>query len=366
MFTAYLILSVFLILATLFPLFPSAHWFFRGFDFGKVQFLALKVLVFGLAFFIIPLSTTFWVMQSLLFACILYNGFILIKYTPIYKVKDIDIKDKHSDTVCVLSANVYQFNTDYHRFIDLVKRVNPDIVLTMESNQAWEDALTALEKDYPNTCKVALENTYGMHFYTKLKMEECQVHHFVADDIPSIEAELITREGYKFTFFGIHPPPPSPTEEETSKERDGELLSIAKKVRKDAKTTLVVGDFNNVAWAKSSVLFRKTSETVDPRIGRGLISTFHAKYWFMRFPLDQLYHTPDIFVQDLKVLPEFGSDHLPLFCNFYINRSDDAQEELVEGLEKGDMEEVNEMIADGIKEQGERPEFAVERSSIFT
>lgn len=355
MYDAYLILSSFLVLATLIPFVQHQHWFFRGFDFGKVQFLAMKLLVFGLAFIFLPLNPTVWILQALLFACILYNSLILVKYTPLYKIKAIDILDHHSDTVSVLSANVYQFNTDYGRFIDLVKRVNPDIVLTMESNQAWEDALKILGKDYSNTCKVPLENTYGMHFYTKLKMEECQVHNFVAEDIPSIEAELITRKGYKFTFFGIHPPPPSPTEEETSKERDGELLSIAKKVRKDGKTTLVVGDFNNVAWAKSSVLFRKTSETVDPRIGRGLISTFHSKYWFMRFPLDQLYHTPDIFVQDLKVLPDFGSDHLPLFCNFYINRSDNAQEELVEELEPGDMEEVEEIIEEGIEEQGERP-----------
>jgi len=360
MFIAYLILSIFLILATLLPFLPSSHWFFRGFDFGKVQFLVIKILVFGLAFIFIPSGTTFWVFQTLLFGCILYNSLILVKYTPLYKVKDIDIMDKHSDTVCILSANVYQFNTDYKRFVELVSQVNPDILLTMESNQAWEDALQVLEKDYPYTCKVAQENTYGMHIYTKMKMDKCQVHYFVADDIPSIEMELRTKEDYKFTFFGVHPPPPSPTEEETSKERDGELLSIAKKIRKDGKTTVVVGDFNTVAWAKAAVLFRKTSETVDPRIGRGLISTFHARYWFMRFPLDQLYHTPDIFVQELKVLPDFGSDHLPLFCNFYINRSDNAQAELVEELAEGDMVDVEEMIEEGKEEQGERPQFAVE------
>ncbi|MBI1225422.1 MAG: endonuclease/exonuclease/phosphatase family protein [Bacteroidetes bacterium] len=366
MYIAYLVLAVFLIFATVIPFIQHQHWFFRGFDFGKVQFLVMKVFVFCLAFFFISPSPIFWFLQILLLLCIIYNAIILIRYTPIYKVKDVDIRDEHSDSVSILSANVYQFNKEYGRFIDLVNEVNPDIVLTMESNQAWGDAMKVLEKEYPYSCKLPLENTYGMHFYTKLKMEECQVHNFVADDIPSIEAELITKEGYKFTFFGVHPPPPSPTEEENSKERDGELLSIAKKVRKDAKTTLVVGDFNNVAWAKSSVLFRKTSETVDPRIGRGLISTFHARYWFMRFPLDQLYHTPDIFVQDLKVLPDFGSDHLPLFCNFYINRNDDAQEELVEELENGDMEEVNEMIEEGKEEQSERPQFAVERTSIFT
>jgi hypothetical protein len=61
-----------------------------------------------------------------------------------------------------------------------------------------------------------------------------------------------------------------------------------------------------------------------------------------------------VFVQELKVLPDFGSDHLPLFCQFYINKHDDAQLELVEELEHGDIDEVNEMIAEGVAEQSER------------
>ncbi len=259
MFTAYLILSVFLILATLFPFVPSPHWFFRGFDFGKVQFLVLQIVVFLLADWLLLPSTGFWVLQVMLLICILYNSFILFKYTPYYKVEGRDMQEPHSDIVTILSANVYQFNMDYGRFIDLIKREKPDIFLTMESNQGWENSLKSLEEDYPNHCKVPLENTYGMHLYTKLEMVKCQVHYFVAEDIPSIEVELKTRDGYRFTFFGVHPPPPSPTEEANSKERDGELLSVAKKLRKDRKTTVVVGDFNNVAWAKSSVLFRKTS-----------------------------------------------------------------------------------------------------------
>ena len=125
--------------------------------------------------------------------------------------------------------NVYQFNEQYGELIKLVKEVKPDILLTMESNQAWEDAMTEIEVEYSNFKKVPLENTYGIHFYTKLPTNFIKANYFIADDLPSIEASLVFENGKSFTFFGIHPPPPSPTEEDNSRERDGELLSLGKK-----------------------------------------------------------------------------------------------------------------------------------------
>jgi len=43
-----------------------------------------------------------------------------------------------------------------------------------------------------------------------------------------------------------------------------------------------------------------TNGTIDGRIESGFISTFHTKYWFLRFPLDLMFHTPKVFVEDLK------------------------------------------------------------------
>ena len=241
-----------------------------------------------------------------------------------------------------------------------INEVQPDILLTMESNQAWEDALTVIENDYPNFKKVPLENTYGIHFYTRLKVENIKVNYFISDDLPSIEASLLTENGERFTFFGVHPPPPSPTEEDTSKERDGELLAVAKAVREVNNPVIVTGDFNNVAWARSSILFRKTSELIDPRIGRGFVATFHAKYRLLRFPIDLFFHSTDIFIQDFKTLRNIGSDHLPLYCSFSISKEEDLQEDEVETLHEDDLEQVDELIEKGIEEDGNRPTVAQE------
>ncbi|MEX0609037.1 MAG: endonuclease/exonuclease/phosphatase family protein [Balneolaceae bacterium] len=302
----------------------------------------------------------FWGTVLMTGGLIINNIIILIPYTIVYKRNKTKNIPKHSSPISIISANVYQFNERYEELIKLVREVQPDILLTIESNQAWEEAMSEIEEEYTYSKKVALENTYGIHLYSKLSIKTVEVNYFIKEDLPSIEATLISENGLSFTFFGVHPPPPSPTEEDNSKERDGELLSIGKKVKETKGPVIVVGDFNNVAWAKSSILFRKTSELIDPRIGRGFVSTYHAKYKLFRFPIDLFFHSSDIFIEEFKTLRNIGSDHLPLFCKFFINQKEVEQEKEVVELEKGEEEKVDEMIKDGVDEKSDRPKIATE------
>ncbi|WP_027377538.1 endonuclease/exonuclease/phosphatase family protein [Kaistella palustris] len=360
MWEIYLGAVAFLTVLTLLPKIPSSYWIFRVADFGKIQINFLAVLTFLSGFFLFK-NEFWWYTQIVLALIIVFHSITLIKYTRYYPVKKFaHSPESSSKNIKIISANIYQFNEDYGRFIALIRKCSPDIVLTMESNSAWEKALAALEKEYPFQHKVPLENTYGMHFYSKLKIEKAQTHFFVAPDIPSIEIDLKTTDGYRFVFFGIHPPPPSPTEEKTSKERDGDLLSVAKRVKQIHKPVLVTGDFNNVAWSKSSRLFRKVSHLIDPRVGKAFVSTFHAKYRLFRFPIDLMFHSEDVFIVELKTLENFGSDHLPVYCEFFIDLKNTQQTELIETADTEEIAEAEEMIAAGIEEVGERPAVAVE------
>lgn len=361
MLLAFYIVSALLIVVSVLPFINHQHWMFRVWEFGRIQLTVLQLITLALGItFVADKSAVFWGIVLIHLGLIINNIIILLPYTTAYRRNTPAGIAKHSRTISIISVNVYQFNDRYAELIKLVREVQPDILLTMESNQAWEEAMVEIEEDYPNVKKVALENTYGIHFYTKLPTKFIKVNYFVADDLPSIEASLIIDKDRTFTFFGVHPPPPSPTEEDNSKERDGELLSVGKKVKKMKEPVIVVGDFNNVAWAKSSILFRKTSGLIDPRIGRGFVSTFHAKYKMLRFPIDLFFHSTDIFVEDFKTLRPIGSDHLPLFCKFFINYNEDIQEEEVETLEKGEKKEVEEMIEEGIEEESDRPKVATE------
>lgn len=355
------ILSSILIIVNLLPFIKNQHWFFRVWDFGRIQLTVLAFIVLLTSLF---LATDFIflyrVSQFLLLFFISYNIFILIPYTKFYSSKVEDkAKLKSEDANSIISVNVYQFNNHYEKLITLIKTISPDIVLTMESNAAWEKALEKIENEYDNVHKVALENTYGMHFYSKLKITNAITNYFVADDVPSFEITIETKEKKKFVFFGVHPPPPSPTEEENSKERDGELLSVAKKVEKSSYPVIVSGDFNNVAWANSSILFKKKSKLIDPRIGRGFVSTFHAKYRLLRFPIDLFFHSKTIAIEEFKTLEPIGSDHLPLYCKFHITHENMKSENNQE-VNEVDEEEIEEIIEDGKKEKSDRKDVANE------
>jgi endonuclease/exonuclease/phosphatase (EEP) superfamily protein YafD len=352
-----IILSILLIILSILPFSTNQHWVFRVPDFMKLQIFLVQCVVFIIGCFYVKKNTLLWFIQAVQLLLIGYHIFILMRYTKFWQSTAVQKSNRESQPVKIISCNIFQDNKEFHHFIDLVNKEDPDIILTMESNSDWEQAMRVFEEKYHNTQKVTLENTYGMHFYTRLKVLNIQTHFFVADDLPSIEAHLETSDGYQFVFFGVHPPPPSPTEEDNSKERDGDLLSVAKRIRDYEDPVVVTGDFNTVAWAKASRLFKKTSRLIDARIGRGILATFHANYWFFRVPLDLLFHSPTIFIEKLFTYPSVNSDHFPIGCTFHINYYNKEQEQEVKDLEEGEMQEVNELILEGKKEESEnRPD----------
>ena len=274
----------------------------------------------------------------------------IVPFLGIFGTKNKEVGNKISKEYRLLIANVYQENQSYEMFLDVINQFDPDFFLTVETNMVWQEALQKLKSAYPHSIEVPQENTYGMHFYSRYPIESAEVNYFVADDLPSIEA-VVELDKNKFRFFGIHPPPPSPTEEETSKERDAEIAALSKRIEQlnDGGHFMVAGDFNNVAWARSTEIFRKATGFIDPRKGRGFISTFPANYPLLRVPIDLVYHSANIRAIEVKTLPSINSDHLPLFFSFYL--TDSSEKQRVEQLNNAEANEREEMIQEGREEK---------------
>ncbi|MBW2428182.1 MAG: endonuclease/exonuclease/phosphatase family protein [Deltaproteobacteria bacterium] len=177
----------------------------------------------------------------------------------------------------------------------------------------WQARLDTLEPDYPYAIKCPLDNLYGMHVYSRLQLTDRKIEYLVEPDIPSIHTLVSLPTGDKIRVHFLHPSPPSPTENEESSERDAELIIVAKSIAETDVPVIVTGDLNDVAWSETTRLFRKISGLLDPRVGRGMFNTFHADYWFMRWPLDHLFHSRHFTLSRISRLRSFGSDHFALF-----------------------------------------------------
>ena len=187
----------------------------------------------------------------------------------------------------------------------------------MESDDKWEKGLSEIEKRYKYTVKAPNNEYYGMHLYSKKELKNSKIEYLIEENVPSIHFEYEINDESSVFFECLHPAPPSPTENETSEERDAELMVTAKKIRERNEPTVVCGDMNDVVWSRVTRMFKKMTNMIDPRIGRGFFSTYHAGYRFMRFPLDHLFHTKNLFVGRMERTKNFGSDHFGMYYEIH-------------------------------------------------
>ncbi|QGM80131.1 endonuclease/exonuclease/phosphatase family protein [Otariodibacter oris] len=306
------------VVATLLPLLPINHWTVRIFDFPRLQIAFLNLICLVLSYFFYVEPTWLSVILHLLnIGCFAYQLWEISAYTRLAKKQVIQYHGKQDErSISLLTTNVLTPNREAHKLLALIEKWQPDVVLTLESDKWWEEQLAPIEKSYTYTVKIPLDNLYGMHLYSRLPLRNTEVRHWVQEDIPSIYTEACLPSGEWIHFYCLHPMPPTPTESATSTNRDAELLLVGQEIKNNNKEVLVFGDLNDVAWSSTSRLFQRTSGLLDPRIGRGLFSTFHAKYPFLRWPLDHIFHSNDFMMREIRVLPEIGSDHFPVYGSF--------------------------------------------------
>ncbi len=96
---------------------------------------------------------------------------------------------------------------------------------------------------------------------------------------------------------------------------------MGKRIHETPVPTLVVGDLNDVAWSRTTRLFCRVSGMLDPRQGRGMFSTFHADYPFLRWPLDHIFVSEHFTLVAMSRLPAFGSDHFPILATLCLRPS---------------------------------------------
>lgn len=310
------VLSGIVIFVTAWGLLPLDFWWVRDVDFPRLQILwlgAISLIAMIAVSFWQTVPVWHWLLLIGLVAALAFQLKMVLPYTRLWRqeVKSARQQAGHP-RVRIMVSNVLTSNDNKQALIDLVAKQRPDILLTLETDKVWEDALSVIEPEFPFCVKVPLDNLYGMHLYSKLELIDSKVKFLIIDDIPSIHTQIKLANGKKVWLYCLHPMPPSPTEATKSTTRDAELLLVGRHIKKQNQIAILAGDLNDVAWSKTTRRFQRISGLLDPRIGRDFVNTFHAKYPFLRWALDHIFHSPCFTLVEIKRLPSIGSDHFPV------------------------------------------------------
>ena len=304
-----------MIFVSLLPLIKKQVWWIRIFDFPRIQFTIISAVVFPVYLWAAnKYSVWTGVFLTILAACVAHQIYMMFPYTPL-AAKQVQRSggERNEDSVIkLIFANVLMSNRNSSILKKTLREIEPDIILTVETDAWWQSELKEFETTHPFIIHQPQPNTYGMLFYSRLEVVDSTIEFLVEDDIPSIHARVRLKSGQAVSLHCLHPRPPFPTEAAESTERDAELLLVGKTIKSETLPVVVMGDLNDVAWSRTNYLFQDISGLLDPRIGRGFYNTFHAQVPFLRFPLDHFFHSNHFRLVEFKRLPRFGSDHFPV------------------------------------------------------
>ena len=327
------------------------EWWFRGADFPRLQILFVGLVALAGLLFI---QAEWTLVRELLLlgviAAVAYQLKMVLPYTPIWKKQVLHVRRDQVNVeqqISLLVANVLTPNHKYHLLLEQIDRLQPDVVLTLETDHVWQEALKPIEADYPYRVAVPQDNLYGMHLYSRLPLADTEVKFILSDETPSIHTTIRLRSGLDVQLYCLHPKPPSPTEAKDSTLRDAELLIVGDQIKDIDESCIVMGDLNDVAWSRTTRLFQRISGLLDPRVGRYFMNTFHADNPLLRWSLDHIFHSTDFGLVEMKRLPHIGSDHFPIYVVLQTGRIFEQKQQELEQTES-DEDEAQQAIQEGI------------------
>lgn len=299
-----------LVAATALPLIETNLGFIRSLDFPRLQIaVALAACLVGLL--MVSRDTTALVLALAMAAALVTQVRYILPFTPLAATQAKSAAAcEPGDRLSLVVLNVLQKNRNYGAALDLVTRRSPDLVLLLETDSGWQEAMSPLRALYPNQVEQPQDNTYGLLFYSRLPLRGPEIRFLLQDDVPSLRTQVVLPDGETARLYGLHPRPPHPGQ--SSAPRDAELVIVAREVAEAPGPTIVAGDLNDVAWSRTTQLFQSISGLLDPRRGRGLFATFHAQWPVMRWPLDHVFFSEHFLLGDMERLPGVGSDHFPI------------------------------------------------------
>jgi endonuclease/exonuclease/phosphatase (EEP) superfamily protein YafD len=221
----------------------------------------------------------------------------------------------------LLLSNILKSNRSYHYLLALVAREQPDLVVLVEPDQAWIDALADLRLHYPYWQVAAREDSYGIALLSRQPFESAEVIHLGSTGVPTlvVRLQMANHREQLLTVIATHPPPPKGAA--PSANRNDQLQALAHFVRQQSQAVILCGDLNLSPWSPYFFDLLRDSGLADSGRGYGIQPTWPADNYLLRTPIDHCLVSSQISLRSRRLGQRIGSDHLPVILDFSLAES---------------------------------------------
>ncbi len=226
-------------------------------------------------------------------------------------------KPEDRTVVRVVFCNVLASNQHRERLLEFVRETSPDLVVLVEVNFEWAEALQPLHGTYPYRRVSSAHGGWGMALFSRIPLDDVEQTMIGrgADNSLAIVARLRI-DGQPLTVIGTHPW--SPVSPIRLAGRNRQLADLAVLAQRQRGPVVLLADLNTSPWSPYFLDLLSASGLRDSRQGFGLQASWPTFFAPARIPIDHCLVSPEIAVHDRTIGPKVGSDHFPVVVDFSI------------------------------------------------
>ncbi|MDF1729223.1 MAG: endonuclease/exonuclease/phosphatase family protein [Sulfitobacter sp.] len=288
------------IAASLLGFLGDHHWTLDLFAHFRVQYLIGAIILLLLAAILRRKRSA----MVAAFGLALNAGLVLPLYLQASEAAATD-----APALKVLYANVLTQNDGSAALLQWIGAEDPDVIALLEYSEEWQAAMEPHLEAWPHRQVRPRDDNFGIAVYSRHAMGNVSWPVLTPTGSESFFASL-NWKGLQFPFLLVHPYPPIRRYAATTARAQIEQLILRDEV--SHPLALMVGDLNATPWSHTGRRMQDT-DLRPARLGFGVLPTWPAMLPApFRIPIDTVLTGPRWYVQDLRLGPDFGSDHLPL------------------------------------------------------
>ena len=299
------VMTIGLVVATLFGFLGRLHWTLDLFSHFRVQYMQICLVLIGIELWRRKNKRA---VALVLLACLNY-AFVL----PLYFGQPAP---PSGPTARAMLMNLNAGNGNTEQVLDAIRTADPDILLLEEVTPKWSNELAVLGSDYPHRIAEPQEGCFGIMLLSKVPLEHGKVVEIGTAGVPSILAEAHFPQGV-VSIIGTHPLPPMGAE--YSRHRNNQLKELPDIVKEQNLPVLLIGDLNTSPWSPHFRDLLTESGLKNSMQGFGFQPTWPSDNRLLRIPLDHVLHSPGITIHNRMVGRAVGSDHFPVIVDFSVS-----------------------------------------------